>query len=298
MYRRPARDRNYEFWGDQTFFGENPPQAARHLVVQQEAGRRREAEDHRCGRPRGPRDLRAGAGEQQQGRDPVGVLGSARAAGAGAAAGGRRRGRRGRQSGRPRRRPRPATSTAPDDRSKDGGGRPDAGSSQEQSPFGAGCGAPAGRAVAAGSAAPAVNSPDRSCIGGIYNVSLIVDGKTVDTKPLRVIDDPEVVLTSVERKRMFDMAMEMHALQPRVTEASRGARVADPSDLTELATTIGGPERHSGRREGVVRRVQQGARGARAEADRRRRAAAAAAVAAAAGRPRAWSSRSVRRRTA
>ena len=28
MYRRPARDRNYEFWGDQTFFGENPPPAA------------------------------------------------------------------------------------------------------------------------------------------------------------------------------------------------------------------------------------------------------------------------------
>src|SRR6266851_3830896 len=28
MYRRPASDRNYEFWGDQVFFGENPPQAA------------------------------------------------------------------------------------------------------------------------------------------------------------------------------------------------------------------------------------------------------------------------------
>src|SRR5262249_37754269 len=28
MFRRPARDRNYEFWGDQTYFGENPPQAA------------------------------------------------------------------------------------------------------------------------------------------------------------------------------------------------------------------------------------------------------------------------------
>ncbi len=28
MFRRPWRDRNYEFWGDQTFFGENPPQAA------------------------------------------------------------------------------------------------------------------------------------------------------------------------------------------------------------------------------------------------------------------------------
>src|ERR1043165_4456827 len=24
MYRRPTRDRNYEFWGDQTFYGENP----------------------------------------------------------------------------------------------------------------------------------------------------------------------------------------------------------------------------------------------------------------------------------
>jgi photosystem II stability/assembly factor-like uncharacterized protein len=27
-YRRPVRDRNYEFWGDQVFYGENPPQAA------------------------------------------------------------------------------------------------------------------------------------------------------------------------------------------------------------------------------------------------------------------------------
>ena len=28
MFRRPARDRNYEFWGNQVFFGENPPQSA------------------------------------------------------------------------------------------------------------------------------------------------------------------------------------------------------------------------------------------------------------------------------
>ena len=53
-------------------------------------------------------------------------------------------------------------------------------------------------------------------IGGIYNVSLIVDGKTVDTKPLRVNDDPEVVLTSVERKRMFDRRW-------RFTRCSRGS---------------------------------------------------------------------------
>jgi photosystem II stability/assembly factor-like uncharacterized protein len=28
LYRRPSRDRNYEFWGDEAFFGENPPAAA------------------------------------------------------------------------------------------------------------------------------------------------------------------------------------------------------------------------------------------------------------------------------
>jgi hypothetical protein len=60
----------------------------------------------------------------------------------------------------------------------------------------------------------------------------------VDTKPMRVTDDPEVVLTSAERKRQYDMAMEMHALQPRLTEA-----VAAHSSLTrqvnELTTAIG-----------------------------------------------------------
>src|SRR4029453_17084784 len=67
---------------------------------------------------------------------------------------------------------------------------------------------------------------------------LVVDGKSVDTKSLRVTDDPDVLLTQVERKRMFDMAMEMHALQPRVNE--RGA--AHPSltrQVSELTTTLG-----------------------------------------------------------
>ena len=68
MFRRPARDRNYEFWGDQTFFGENPPRRGDHLVAEQEAGRRREARDQGCGGSRSARDLGHTAGEQQQGR--------------------------------------------------------------------------------------------------------------------------------------------------------------------------------------------------------------------------------------
>ena len=41
-----------------------------------------------------------------------------------------------------------------------------------------------------------------------------------DTRPLRVAGDPEISLTEVERKRMYDMAMEMHDLQRRVTEVN------------------------------------------------------------------------------
>jgi hypothetical protein len=54
----------------------------------------------------------------------------------------------------------------------------------------------------------------------VYTVELIVDGKVADSKPLRVVADPEVLLTSAERKRMFDMAMEMHDLQRRGAEVA------------------------------------------------------------------------------
>jgi hypothetical protein len=73
---------------------------------------------------------------------------------------------------------------------------------------------------------------------GNYRIALVVDGKTVDTKPLRVTDDPDVLLTQVERKRMFDMAMEMHALQPRVNEAG-AAHASLTRQVTELTTTLG-----------------------------------------------------------
>ncbi len=39
MFRRPVRDKNYEFWGNQTFLGENPPQAAIISWLPEEAGR-------------------------------------------------------------------------------------------------------------------------------------------------------------------------------------------------------------------------------------------------------------------
>jgi hypothetical protein len=74
---------------------------------------------------------------------------------------------------------------------------------------------------------------------GVYNVALVVDGKTVDTKPLRVLDDPEVVLTSVERKKLFDMAMEMQELQKRGTEVVNALTPLN-TKVTELATQVSG----------------------------------------------------------
>jgi hypothetical protein len=76
-------------------------------------------------------------------------------------------------------------------------------------------------------------------IGGVYTVALVVDGKTVDSRPLRIADDPEVVLTSADRKRQFDMAMEMHALQPRISEVGTAFGSLN-RQVTELTATAAG----------------------------------------------------------
>jgi hypothetical protein len=44
-------DRNYEFWGNQVFYGENPPQAAVISYFTKEQAERGEAEDQRADRP-------------------------------------------------------------------------------------------------------------------------------------------------------------------------------------------------------------------------------------------------------
>jgi hypothetical protein len=70
-------------------------------------------------------------------------------------------------------------------------------------------------------------------------VSLFVDGKVVDTRPIRVDVDPEVALTPVERKKQFDMAMEMHDLQRRASEVSTALQPFS-TRMAELAKEIGG----------------------------------------------------------
>ena len=144
--------------------------------------------------------------------------------------------------------------------------------------------APRRRAAAAAAAlAAAVARPGPFVLPGIYNVSLIVDGKTIDTKPLKVMSDPEVVLTEGERKKLFDMAMELHDLQRRATEAATGIGRAQHA-IAGACEGSRQQDRPAGGPEDVDRRAAEGRRGARAEArDRRAAAAADSAAVAAAG---------------
>jgi hypothetical protein len=66
---------------------------------------------------------------------------------------------------------------------------------------------------------------------GTYNVALVVDSRTIETRALRVNADPEVVLTDADRRKLFDMAMELHELQRRTTEVA--------NQVTPLNTRLG-----------------------------------------------------------
>ncbi|RPJ66898.1 MAG: hypothetical protein EHM24_21015, partial [Acidobacteria bacterium] len=221
MYRRPARDRNYEFWGDQVFFGENPPQAARvswflkrevgevKLKMTDAAGREvREISGQALADSRKPGvhtacwDLRVQPGPAPQGGGQ-GARGGGQAAGGGQAPGGR-----GGQSG-----------------------------AAQTSPFGAGCGAAGGGFGGGGLGGGGTAGP--FVLPGTYTVSLVVDGKTVESKPLRVAADPEVALTAVQRKQLFDMAMELHDLQRRATEVANSIGPFN-TRVAEVAKEMGG----------------------------------------------------------
>jgi hypothetical protein len=199
MFRRPARDRNYEFWGNQVFYGENPPQAAVLSWYQK--------------KPAGTLQLKITDASGREVREISGTaLASANRAGIQSACWDLRVqphvvapvGGRGQGGGR----------------AGEQGGRQGGGGAAAASPFGAGCGGAGGGGGGRGGFGG--GNPGPFVLSGTYNVALVVDGKTVDTKPLRVMSDPQVVLTDAERKKLYDMAMELHELQRRATEAGAG----------------------------------------------------------------------------
>jgi hypothetical protein len=229
MFRRPARDRNYEFWGDQTFYGENPPQAAvLSWINKKQVGDVKLRVTDAAGR-----ELREISGQVLANSNKPGIqtacwdlrvqpipAAPGRGAGAGQRGGGERGGEQNQNPANP------ANPATPANQNQN----------QQTSPFGAGC--PVENAGGGGGFGFGNNTAGPYVPAGNYKVELIVDGKTVDSKTLRVNDDPEVILTSAERKRQYDMAMEMHALQARVNEATT-AHGSLTRQLNELATALG-----------------------------------------------------------
>jgi photosystem II stability/assembly factor-like uncharacterized protein len=193
MYRRPARDRNYEFWGDQAFFGENPPQAAViSWYLKKDVGNVALKISDATGR-----EIREISGP---------VLANSTKAGLQSAC----------WDLRVQPVPNPDLGGPQGGRQGGGGG----GGQQANQPvrFGAGCAGGGGGFGGGGFGGGGGGNPGPWVLAGNYTVALLVDGKSVGTKTLRVMGDPEVVLTEAERKRLYDMSIELHTLQRRAND--------------------------------------------------------------------------------
>src|SRR5262249_14844987 len=189
-----ARDRNYEFWGNQVFYGENPPQAAALSYFVKNK----------------PNDVKLKIAEPA-GREirEIAIPSSAVKAGINSACWDLRV------------QPVPAPPALGAAGARGTQGSPAPGSPAD--PFGYGCGTTGGGGGGGGGFGGFGGGgpiPGPVVLAGTYTVALVVDGKPVDTKPLRVLGDPEVVLSDAQRKQLFDMAAEMHDLQKRASEAA------------------------------------------------------------------------------
>jgi photosystem II stability/assembly factor-like uncharacterized protein len=221
MYRRPTRDRNYEFWGNQVFYGENPPQAAViSYFLKNKPGDVKLKITDATGRD--VREIAIPAAQVKAGISaacwdlrvqPIAApnLGTFPGAGGGRGQGG--------QGG-------PST----------GSGQAGQANQPAPDPIGFGCGGGGGGGFG-GFGGGGGGTPGPFALAGSYNVALVVDGKPVETKPLRVAGDPEVVLTEAQRKQLFDMGMEMHELQKRATDAGVGV-VSLNRQITQLSEEI------------------------------------------------------------
>ena len=63
---------------------------------------------------------------------------------------------------------------------------------------------------------------------GTYTVALMVDGKSVDTKPMRIIMDPEVRMADAQRARYNAVVVDLHDLQRRGIEMAAKLNALHP----------------------------------------------------------------------
>ncbi len=234
MQWRTKDDRNDEFWGHQFFVGENPPsEAVIPFYVKRAVGDVKLKITDALGKD--IRELNA-AGRNEPGFQtvcwdmrvqPIGPIGGAPAPG-GAGPGGRGA----------------AAAAAAQGRGGPGGG-PGGGLTgipspmpvsgvNPRNPCGGGGG---GGGFGGGGGGGALAGP--LVLPGTYNVALVVDGRTIETKPMKVVTDPALQMTDAQQKRYYDMVMELHEQQRRAAEmADRLGPLY--TQMTDIAGKIGG----------------------------------------------------------
>ena len=217
MQWRLKDDQNDEFWGHQFFVGENPPADA---IIQFQLKKAVGALGLKVTDTTG-RDVRElvvpanrnAAGIQTVCWDmrvqplpapaaPAGAPGGGRAGGGGGAAGGGRAGGGAPQTGPLAGMPVQLPPSGSDPQNACGGGG---------AGFGGGGGF--GGGAGGGTQGPLV-------LPGTYNVNLLVDGKVVDTKPIKVSADPDNQLTDLQRRRYSDVVTDLHDMQRRGQETA------------------------------------------------------------------------------
>ncbi len=223
-------DKNDEFWGHQYFLGENPPyEALIQYQLKTQAGDVKlkitdvlgkdvreltlTGDKLKPGVQTGCWDMRV---EPIPVNIPAGAAGQAAGRGAGGApgqGGGRGGGRGPVIPGIPA--PQPDAGYMPNNPCGGGGG---------------GRGGGGGFGGGGGNAGPLV-------MPASYNVTLVVDGKTIESKPIKIVADPESQLTDVQRKRYNDILMDLHEMQRKGTPVQQALNTLYPQ-MTDVAAKL------------------------------------------------------------
>jgi photosystem II stability/assembly factor-like uncharacterized protein len=217
-------DRNDEFWGHQFFAGENPPtDAVIQFLLKQPVPdlKVRISDGTRTVRTLDVPAARNVAGIQtvcwDQRVEPLPATGAAAPAGRGGGGGGG--GGRGASPvpGVPQQLP--SSGYMPSDPC--GGGGDQGGRGGGFGGFGGG-----------GNAGPHVTP-------GSYTVALVAGGRTLDSKPMRIIMDPQTRLLAADRGRWNAITAELHDVQRRGNEVQAQLNTLHPQ-MTDIAGKIGG----------------------------------------------------------
>ena len=215
-------DQNDEFWGHQYWVGENPPTDALIQIYLKKpiSDLKLRVTD---GLGKQIRDLTVPANRNQAGiqticwdlrLDPTGAAGAA-----GGGGGGGRAGRGGAAGGNL-----PPGAPTP---------QPVAGYLPMNPCGGAGGGGGGGGFGGGGGATGA----GPHVMPGTYMVALVADGKTVDSKPMKVVFDPALNYTEQMGKRYFAVTADLHAMQRRAAAVAT-ALSALYSQMTDIASKI------------------------------------------------------------